>query len=187
MFLKILVAVIGIGLFSLEIVLLAPKPQQGYIITNKGDTIACMLKGAQGLVGGAYYKTKNDTIYHETRVEDVKEYQYNKTHVIFRTIVMPGGITPVYMRLIDSGKINLYAFYEHVYRSWHTHLFAIKRNQSIIKVFGYNEQVDNKTSLAQLINDDQQATDYLNSSGKYTEKKVINSIKIYNGETPEKK
>ncbi len=179
MLLKILVALGSLGFFAFEIAFLSPKPQQGYVITKQGDTIACIIKRPQN--SSVYYKPQGDTLFHRGDVGFIKEYKYTGKQQLFKAITIPATLTPVYMQLIDSGKISLFAFHERIGKQVNTHLFAIKGNQPVVQIFGYNDKADNKTSLSQLVNDNQQATDLLTKEDSYTVNKVTNCIRLYNG------
>jgi len=43
---------------------------------------------------------------------------------------------------------------------------------------------DNKNNLSKLISDNQDATSFLKANRSYSEKLVVNTIKIYNGHNP---
>ncbi len=179
-FARILIALGTLGLLTLEVVLLQPKPQKGFIITTKGDTVFCMLKN----IGSSEVKFKKvaDSTYHLLLVTDAKEYNIPKKHLVYRAIIIPKGITPTFMPRLDSGKINLYALYESVGKATYTHLYAVKEAQEIKKIYGYTSDTDNKQQLLLLIGDNEQSVAYLNADRSYSEKTVINSVKIYNGE-----
>lgn len=177
---RILIGLGFISLLTLEAILLKPKPQPGFIITTNGDTVFCMLKNAGN--SDVKFKKATDSTYHPLLITDAKEYDIPKKHLVYRAIIIPKGITPTFMPRIDSGKINLYAIYEHVGKTIHTHIYAVKEASEVSKVYGYNPDTDNKQQLLKLIGDNPQAVSYLNADRSYSEKTVINSVKIYNGE-----
>ncbi|RYY06585.1 MAG: hypothetical protein EOP43_05910 [Sphingobacteriaceae bacterium] len=179
-FTRILIGLGFFGLLTLEAILLQPKPQKGFIINLKGDTVSCMLKN----IGSSEVKFKKstDSIYHLLSIMEAKEYNIPKKHLVYRALIVPKGITPLFLPRLDSGEINLYAFYERIGKSTHTHLYAVKAAQQIRKIYGYNPDDDNKQQLLQLIGDNPQAVSYLNTDRSYSEKTVTNAVKIYNGE-----
>lgn len=179
MLVKILVALGGLGFFALEFVLFSPKPQQGYIILQKGDTVACLIKKAEN--SSLYYKSASDSIFHRGGVENIKEYKYDNKNQSYKAVKMPDAKTPVYMKVVDTGKIELYVFYERRGKQTNTYLFAQKQNEGVVKLFGYKKE-DDEASLAQLIAGNQQATDYLTEKSAYTVNKVTNCIRLYNNQ-----
>ena len=176
---KILVLLIAIPIFYLAGSLpgmLNHKP--GVVVTYKGDSVSCTLKGSPG--NNVYYKSATDSAYLAVSIDNIKEYRYTKSRVTYKALIIPGGITPRYLRLIDNGKIQLYAFYEQIGKSFYTHLFAVNSAQPMVKVYGYNAGIENETVLKTMIAGCQPALNYLNGQKSYTPKVIANTIGIYN-------
>ncbi len=116
LFSRILIAFGFIALLTTEAILLNPnKPRQGFMINTKGDTIFCTLKNVG--TSDVKYKTTSDSAYRPLEVTLINEYDIPKKHLVYRAIIVPKGIIPVFMPRIDSGKINLYVLYERVGKS----------------------------------------------------------------------
>ena len=180
---KVLVLLISIPIFYLAgslPTMLNHKP--GLVITTKGDTISCTLKGSPG--NNVYYKPAKDSACKPVSIDNIKEYRYTKSKITYRALIIPGGITPRYLRLIDTGKIELYAFYEQIGKVLYTHLFAINSGQPMVKVYGYNAGINNETVLKIMIAGYRPALDYLNGQKSYTAKVIENTISIYNTVKP---
>ena len=177
---ELLALLIFVPLFTAEIVVLDHyNHKSGIVITNNGDSIVCTLKGTPG--NNVYYKSVKDSAYKAVSIDNIKEYRYTKSHITYHALIIPGGITPRYLRLIDTGKIELYAFYEYIGKSLNTHLFVVKETQAMVKIYGYNAGINNEEVLKTMIADSQPALNYLNGQKYYTPKVAENAVEIYNG------
>lgn len=85
------------------------KAQKGdYIITTKGDTLACTISAPW--VGSMKYSIENTEQPKKISIKDIKEYYIAKKQIWCRKVYIPigGKVWPVYLSVLESGRINLY-------------------------------------------------------------------------------
>lgn len=172
---KILVALAGLAIFSVEIILVGNKHTSGYIINSKNDTLKTIFKLALNK-----YRLTNDSTYHPLEPSYVKEFHVNRNNLTYRSILLQND-GPKYMLLKDSGHVDLYHYHELHGKSGITYLIAQKKDQQPVTLLSNQNNSTNKVNLSSLISDNQQALDMLNHSKKYNEETIINVIKLYNG------
>lgn len=176
---RILVLIGATIFFTAEFIVIgAINRKPGYVITTKCDTIYATLRRYNQ--DNVDYKSKIEVKYHHADIDSIKEYVITKNNQHFKAMVMPDKITPVYLHQVDSGKIDVYEYFEHVGKSYHLHMYASKNHQPLIKIYGYNGNNDNKKQLDNLISDDKPAQDYLAAAKLYNNKVAIGTIKLYN-------
>jgi len=79
-----------------------------YVITMKGDTLACRVTFPLFSTGKDNYKTVEMKRSQSILPEEIKEYYVSRKKILFRSVYKPGKKKPIFFRVIENGNINLY-------------------------------------------------------------------------------
>ena len=150
------------------------KKTSGYLVTYNNDTVPCIFK-----LGINQYRTLKDSTYNKLLANEVKAYHLNKRNLTYRAKAMPGMITPIFMQLADSGKIDLYTYTERIGKAIYNYRFAQKNGQPIVEIYGGKTE-DTKAALITLIDDNPMSIADLNRSKSYRLKLIDSAIRLYN-------
>ncbi|OKS85499.1 hypothetical protein [Mucilaginibacter polytrichastri] len=172
---SILIKIAIASALVIETVVLLNLHSKGYVITTKGDTIACTFKIALNK-----YKPEGDATFHLLQPEEVKEYHLNKRNETLRDVPFPNREKTYYMTVLDTGKITLYKYYERHGKSGTLYIFAQKAGQPLLEIKGSSNTAAYKIAFANLISHSQPATNSFTKASVYDEKNIVNVVKIYN-------
>ena len=81
------------------------KKNNDYVITPAGDTVFCVINVT--LLGKSKYTTIDDGP-NDLIPTEVKEYHINSKNENYRSVYRPGEKKPVFLKVVESGKIDLY-------------------------------------------------------------------------------
>jgi len=79
---------------------------QDYVIKANGDSVACTIN--KPLIGAMKYQPNGSGGYEKITPETIKEYYIAKRNNMQHSVMMSKHSKPVFMTVIEKGKINLY-------------------------------------------------------------------------------
>ncbi|TWJ04755.1 hypothetical protein JN11_00476 [Mucilaginibacter frigoritolerans] len=169
------------------------KAQQDYIITTNGDSINCKISFP--LIGSPKYKVEGTNESKKIKVDKVKEYSIARRNQTFRAVVIKKATTffptkPLYMTVIEKGKINLY---EMIYTntsangvSTSTKVWYVSKATDTVSelkttsIFSMDSKKDRKDNFLDLIKDNKEVSDKYLSENKFSFKAILNLVRLYN-------
>ena len=80
--------------------------QSDYVITVKGDSIPCKI--SRSFIGIMKYKSATMTESESIEPDVIKEYYVAKKNILHRAVFKEGSNSPMYMTVIEKGKISLF-------------------------------------------------------------------------------
>ncbi len=102
---KLLIAGIALLLTTFAEAQKSQKRNSDYVITPKGDTMICII--AIPMLGKNTYTTMFDTT-QVLKPDEIKEYYIRSKNEHYRSVVRPGETKPVFLKMLETGGINLY-------------------------------------------------------------------------------
>jgi len=102
---KLFIAGIALLLTTFAEAQKSKKRTSDYVITPKGDTMICII--TIPMLGKNTYTTMTDTP-RVLKPDEVKEYYVRSKNERYRSVLRPGETKPVFLKVLEAGKINLY-------------------------------------------------------------------------------
>lgn len=176
-------------LFALSVTLAArAQKTPDYVINTKGDTIKCFI--SLPFIGSAEYTLPDGSI---SPLEDstyVKEYYSAKANLRKRAVNIPGIKKPVYLEVVEDGKIIIY-FQQYIrynteYLAWHIFKKADPEFNINNMPLSNNSKISSaKVDILKLVSDNPAAVNMCNDKKKLSYDDVRDIIHFYNtGEVP---
>lgn len=171
----------------------AKAQQEDYVITTKGDSIKC--KVITPFIGSAKYKVEGTAGSKKIKIDEIKEYSITRNNQTFRSVVIKNAGAffpkkPVFMTVIEKGKINLY---EMIYTttgangvSTSTKVWYVGKNTDTVSelkttsIFSMDSKKDRKDNFQDLIKDNKEVSDKYSSEKKFSFDAIQNLVHLYN-------
>ncbi len=102
---KIFIAGVALLLTTVAEAQKSKKRNSDYVITPKGDTLACVI--TIPMFGKNTYTTMFDTT-QVLKPDEIMEYYIRSKNEHYRSVFRPGETKPVFLKILETGKINLY-------------------------------------------------------------------------------
>lgn len=168
-----------------------------YLITNKGDTITCLVKRPL-LSNQQVYVTASSKKSNDILPEDVKEYSSSKDKAVYLSAYEEGKRKPKFFKVIEKGKINLLEELKtNVYVSNNfngmstvdrstTKLFYVSKGTDTVKkiksssLWFFKSKKERKDELGDLFSDNQAVHDKYIADDKFSFKQIRILVHLYN-------
>jgi hypothetical protein len=161
----------------------AQKRYNDYVVTTKGDTLAAKIR--YDIWGHVVYLLpgRKDAI----SVDDgnIKEYHWlGNKYPTFVAVSLPNNGKPVFVALLERGKINLYEFVSHGSKVSTHYWYAGKDDLPAVEVnnerrlFGTDKRLIQ--NFSNLINDNHQISESFKGQHKYSLKTIQDLVRRYN-------
>jgi len=170
---------------------LAAKAQTDYVITLKGDSIPCSI--TIPLIGKLKYKVDSAGESKKIKPGEIREYYIARKNLTGRSVYKTGSNNPMFMPLIEKGKINLYEMVYTTYTgttvvtttSWY--VSKGKDTVSDLKTSSFwmsKSRQKRKDIFGDMLKDDKELYDKYMGDDKFSFKQIRNLVHLYNTGQP---
>jgi hypothetical protein len=167
------------------------KAQTDYVITVKGDSIAC--KVSTPLIGGPKYKSDAMNKSEKIKPDEIKEYFIARKNLLTRSVFVDDAPDSQFLTVIEKGKISLFELVNSVYNgmstttttTWYAgkgtdHVSALKTSALFFNK-GRQQRRDN---FAEMVADNKDVYDKYKAEDKFSFKQIRNLVHLYNTGKP---
>jgi hypothetical protein len=182
---KLLIAVIAI-LFATNVNAQKNKKRNSdYVITPKGDTMACVI--TIPMLGKDTYTTMTDGT-EDLTPQDIKEYYISTKKQHYQSVYRPGETKPVFLNALEIGKINLYEDpTPNSVTGGYSAVWYVSKGIDNNKITGLNRRNltpskpgEKKNELEQMLADNKDVYNAYRHDKKYTFDQLRSFIHLYN-------
>jgi hypothetical protein len=146
-------------------------------------------------MGSPKYKIESTNESKKNKINEIKEYSITRENQTFRSVVIKNASAffpkkPLYMTVIEKGKINLY---EMIYTntsangvSTSTKVWYVSKNTDTVSelkttgIFSMDSKKDRKDNFQDLIKDNKAVSDKYLSEKKFSFEAIQNLVHLYN-------
>jgi hypothetical protein len=166
---------------------LTANAQTDYVITVKGDSIACDV--STPFIGSIKYKNAAMRKAEKIKPDVIKEYYVARKTTLFRSVFKDSTAKPIFMTVVEKGKISLYELVISVYNgtttttttSWYVgkgsdYVNEIKTNA----LFMFTAKQKRKDKFGEMLADNKAVYDKYKADDKFSFKQIENLVHWYN-------
>jgi hypothetical protein len=161
--------------------------QTDYVITIKGDSIACKVNIP--LVGAPKYKGDAMSKSEKIKPDEIKEYFIARKNLLKRSVFVDSTSDAQFLTVIEKGKISLFELMTSVYNgmstttttTWYAgkgsdHVSALKTSS----LFLNKGRQQRKDDFAEMLADNKDVYNKYKAEDKFSFKQIRNLVHLYN-------
>lgn len=161
--------------------------QSDYVITVKGDSIAC--KVSTPLIGSVKYKDATMSESEKIKPDEIKEYYIARKNILHRSVFSDSSSKPVFMTVVEKGKISLFEMVYTTYNgvtSTSTTAWYVSKGSDYVSdlktssLFMGKARQKRKDDFAEMIMDNKDVYNKYKTDDKFTFNQIKNLVHLYN-------
>ena len=165
--------------------------QNDYVITVKGDSVSC--KVSIPVFGGVKYKSGTMNTSEKIKPDEIKEYYIARKTTLWRSVFIDSASEPVFMTVVEKGKINLFELVTSIYNgrtTTSTVTWYVSKGSDYVSdlktssLFSNKARKQRKDDFAEMLADNKEVYNKYKSEDKFTFVQIRNLVHLYNTGLP---
>jgi len=166
--------------------------QPGIVVNTNGDTLKCEMKFP--FIGANKYKTTQMEDFKKFDVKDISYYRTDDLKRVYRAARLPRGKKPVFLEVVEDGKICLYTYtvthYGYMGATSSTTTWYVSKDNGELQelktnaLFGVKSKKDRQNVFSEMLADRPDALKQYQDEDNFSFKTLRNTVHFYNTGKP---